>query len=216
MTTNHRRRWTPEEDARLAIEMAEAGAERVAARMGRSVHAVHNRIGEIGLRTYALRRVAAGLSMAGVAAGLGVAAHQVNTWVDSGWLRVTVVRAGKRRWWSFAVDAVADFLSERGALLRYLQPDDFWRSIVHECRADLEARLVASRAVQQALGFVNASALSYLRQRKGFPPLALYLGVKNGGGWYERSAVTAWLAAHPQYVTRATEALLPVRHSRAP
>lgn len=206
-----RKHWTPEEDARLALLLAEHGLEIVARRLGRSPRGVIWRAYALGLTARELRTQAAGLSVRDVAAGLGVLPAAVPRWVRLGWLRATVTTAGARVWYSIAVDDVAAFLESRGALLPELRPDAFWRSIVAECRRDLETRLVGSGDLTQALGFAGSKGLTYVRRAHGFPTPALSLGARNGGAWYERTAVAAWLDGHPQYATRAARDLVTPR-----
>lgn len=45
--------------------------------------------------------------------------------------------------------------------------------------------------------------LTARQRRYGFPPPSVRVGSRNGGDWYDRAAVRAWLAANPRYLTTA-------------
>lgn len=192
--------WQPHEDAELHM-LAFRPVRTVARRLGRTVLAVHCRLAVLGMNLNTMRRQTGGLTVADVARGLGARERTVYGWIAHGWLAATRLTVGGRSWQSVDVDAVCSFLDERGALFP-LQPDGFWRSIVRECRAELETRLIVGRRLVALLGYTDGTALTYLRRRRAFPEPVLRLGNRHGGDYYDRAAVRGWLEATSQYWTR--------------
>lgn len=195
-STNHRRHWTPEADRALFLALGDMlSPHAVAARLGRTPSAIQRRHRELGGDLRARRARAEGVSFADLRRGLGVRDSTVRGWLARGWLACREIRAGSVVYRSFSVDAICDFLEERGALLR-LRPSAEWAAIVRDCRADLERRLISRPHLERAIRYHN---FDYLQRRFGFPRAALRLGVRNGGDYYERAAVLTWLDGHPEY-----------------
>ena len=172
----------------------------LAAQMGRTPHALKQRLWGHGetLRNSAQRR--AGMGIKDVASAMGVVKVDVWKWITIGWLKGRRGFGVRRRYTTIDPDDLLFFLRERGALLPNLRPDPDWADQVRTAKAALLCRLISGPDLSRAL-LAGRSILYYLRSRLGFPGAALRLG-GNLPDYYDRGQVRAWLAAHPQYRTK--------------
>jgi len=197
----HAQDWTPQHDDLLLTYAGQWRLVVIAKKLGRTPLACKQRLSQhgIALREAATRRK--GMSIKDVGDALGVSKNHVQKWVRIGWLASSSAFGVEKRYTSIDPDDLLRFLRERGALLSYLAPDRDWIEEVADARADLQSRLIAGPDLARQF-YVNRGHLYYLRTRHDFPDPALVL---NGSqpDYYDRAAVGAWLAAHPQYQTRA-------------
>lgn len=189
----------------ILTELGTARLDVLAARHGTTAHAVHNFLKNkagVSLK-YELTR-SEGMGIADVARALGVTDKAVYDWVRRKRLKARRVPGFRRvYYYSINADAVTDMLRGGVALEPSIKPTALaWREIVDEIRADLRARWVTTDELTEALQLHN---LAYIRQRHGFP--APTYGRRGHMHHYDRAAVRAWLDAHPQYRTRATDDL---------
>lgn len=138
------------------------------------------------------------MSADAVSQALGVGITRVGEWIALGWIDAR--RAGGHGY-AITEAALRQFLAERGALIRGLRPNRRWAVLVRAARADLEARYIDTASVA-ALLHVHVDTI-HRQRRYGFPPPSVRVGSRNGGDWYDRAAVRAWLAANPRYLTTA-------------
>lgn len=141
------------------------------------------------------------MSAMDISRALGVDQGSVANWIALGWLDAHTLPI---HGYAITEAALRLFLAQRGALIRGLRPNRRWHVIVKAARADLEARYIDTAGIA-AVFCVGRDMIRHRQRRYGFPRATLQLGGRNGGDWYDRTAVRAWLIANPRYLTTAAK-----------
>lgn len=147
------------------------------------------------------------MTLSDIARVLGVRSSKI----PQGWIRHKRLEpSGYRMYGTLCVYQVSDdnlraFLYNGGALSNTLNPIGVWRAVVQDAQADLLSRYVSSAELSDALG-VCMWTIGHYQRTLDFPLPARLLHTRRG--YYERAAVRAWLAAHPERRTKAVERLL--------
>lgn len=196
----HPNDWTPEQDDMLLSRVGSFKLATIAEKMGRTPHALKQRLWGHGerLRETAQRR--AGMGIKDVASAMGVVKVDVWKWIDIGWLASKRAFGVERRYVTIDPDDLLFSISEHLALLPNIRPDEDWADAVAEARRALLDRLISGSDLSRAL-LHGRSIVYYLRTRLGFPDPALRLGGCLPD-YYDRDQVRQWLELHPQYRTK--------------
>lgn len=147
----------------------------------------------------------AALSGCATAAALGIDTTTIINWIARGWITASRARMGKARLYGITPKAIERFLRERGGTLD-LYPAPEWKGRYEQARHTLRAQMIQSVALLTLMQ--SSGDLAYFRRRCGMPEPALRNGSKNGGDWYDRKALRAWLDANPHRHTPQTRAAL--------
>lgn len=186
-------RWNELDDTRVLYYVGPMGVPLTSERLGRSDGAIRSRVGSLGQSAKQLAMRAEGMSVPDVAEKLGVSPKRVYSWIAREWLPSRRKVVAQQMVHSLKRTSVERFLRERGALLPDLNPQGRWQRVVAKSQAHLQARLISQPALLETLGIGEKQLRQW--QDQGFPAPALKL-YGQGGTWYERAAVRAWLQAH--------------------
>lgn len=200
----HYRHWTPEEDAELLASVGVKRLTTTARRLGRTVDAARRRVTHVlGLNHQREARRTAGMSIQDVCVALGVDSQRVCSWIKKGWLLSHLAYGVSASYQSIDAYELSSFLSERGALLPYLQPCDLaWSEEVAQARAGLEARYIASPALRSMLLW-SRGTLAHVQREHGFGGIPFITIGASYPYYYDRAGVKHWLLKHPRYMTTA-------------
>ena len=198
----HRTRW-PADGLHQIIDMLDSGLSvKVAARrLRRKPQALQSLLSEHQISAEARLRHASGMSTADVVRELGIGRNTVSKYIRTGLLNATRRLVVRRTVYTVAQEDVRAFIATHGGYIP-LKPDADWAPLVEDARRVFAQRYI-SRVDLAALLCVCREALIRREDEQGFPAPALRLGHPYGGDHYERAAVWAWLAEHPEHLTRA-------------
>lgn len=203
LASRHKAHWNEDIDKLLAALDAGVGAGKAAHQMKRSPNAVLERLVERGISAQRVVSRADGMSVADVAAELGVTKWFLHECIDRGWLVANRRKVVKKVVYSVSPHDVFTFIHDHGGYVP-LKPNEDWKPYVDAARARFQARYI-SRTAFAALCFVSIKVPRRWERDEGLPAPALRLHQSYGGDYYDRAAVRAWLAAHRQHQTRAAK-----------
>jgi hypothetical protein len=216
METSHD--WTPQEKAYVMLNLGKASYEAIGEQLGRSEAAVQRlvyrkdkhhdqwirRIGnyEDAARGYARR--CQGYSTQDIADILGVYPSVIMLWVHKGYIKPKKTKVNKRTYWSFSGhDLLTALQKQYLALSPAIKPGDpYWQEAINDIRMELKQRYISIADLKDLLGY--APGTDTIRILKDLTP-AFTLSNRNGGRWYHRLEVFAWLQDHTNYWTPKTK-----------
>lgn len=203
--SRNRRHWTATEDARLIRLYPIYPVPDLASRLGRTAYGIQKRIGrlrEIGK----IRDDMSTLTTVDIGQLLGVSRHTVHGWHRRGVLQTSLPGTLIVFTQADVLRAIRESLPLRAPLRP--RPGSMWAEEVAKATVALQQRYIWTHPLAAALCIGLRGMLRW--RRKGFPVPALITGEGHGPSraYLERTAVIAWLDAHPERWTVAAYRLL--------
>lgn len=199
-------RWQPEEIDYVRRSVGRQPLRTIARKLKRTPIAVEQQIIK-GQRT-SPHALAVGKDMTSpeIAAALGIARSIVIRWLASGALPSRRVVLRKRVIHAVKRTDLREFILRGGMIDNVANPRPEWRAAVLDGARLWHERYVSSNELADLLGMARINFSAHLRHAKHFPRPAHTGG--RAPAYFDRTAVRAWLDAHPQYWTSAARASL--------
>lgn len=198
----HHVTWTKQEDDQMLFLIQVYPLATVAARLGRSVEAIRDRLyREYRRSPRGLAQRTHGISAPELADALGITLEHAARLLELGVIPAKRVRALQKAYWSIDPETLTDWLYHGGVTYR-LNPNRDWADVAASAREWFEAHYI-SRQQLVAVLFRSATVIDDWAKRFSFPQPARRRIGQYKRSYYERAAVRAWLEQNPERSTRA-------------